>query len=136
MTVVRVANLRKVYLAVVAVDDVSFDVQQGEIFGLLGPNGAGKTTTLACIEGLRRIDGGSISVLGLDPHRDARRRLPGLDALVSDAGRFTLRGRGEDFVTDVIQCLAEHRIKVNDFRTEVPTLEDVFLRLTGHSIRD
>ena len=50
--------------------------------------------------------------------------------------RFTIRGRGEDFVTDVIQCLSEHRIRVTDFRTLLPTLEDVFLTVTGHSIRD
>ena len=53
-----------------AVDDVSFDVREGEIFGLIGPNGAGKTTTMECVEGLRRPDRGSISVLGLDPFRD------------------------------------------------------------------
>jgi ABC-2 type transport system ATP-binding protein len=51
-------------------------------------------------------------------------------------GRFVLQGRGEDFVTAVIQCIAEHRVRVTEFRTVVPTLEDVFLRLTGHSIRD
>ena len=50
--------------------------------------------------------------------------------------RFTIRGRGEDFVSEVIQCLAEHQVKVRDFRTELPSLEDVFLKLTGHSIRD
>jgi ABC-2 type transport system ATP-binding protein len=54
----------------VAVDDVSFTVQEGEIFGILGPNGAGKTTTVECIEGLRGADRGEISVLGLDPRRD------------------------------------------------------------------
>ena len=54
----------------VAVDDVSFDVQDGEIFGLIGPNGAGKTTTMECVEGLRQPDRGAISVLGLDPFRD------------------------------------------------------------------
>ena len=51
-------------------------------------------------------------------------------------GRYTIRGRGDDLVTNVIQCLSEHRIKVTEFRTEQPNLEDVFLRLTGHSIRD
>ena len=51
-------------------------------------------------------------------------------------GTITIRGRGDDLVTQVIQCLAEHRIRVTDFRTELPTLEDVFLKLTGHSIRD
>src|SRR3954469_7081098 len=69
--VVTVANIRKAYGRAVAVDDVSFEVREGEIFGLIGPNGAGKTTTMECIEGLRRPDSGSMTVLGLDPHRDA-----------------------------------------------------------------
>jgi ABC-2 type transport system ATP-binding protein len=68
--VIEVQNLHKAYADTVAVDDVSFAVQEGEIFGILGPNGAGKTTTVECIEGLRRPDGGRISVLGLDPQRD------------------------------------------------------------------
>ena len=300
---VHVASIRKTYGRTVAVADVSFDVEQGEIFGLIGPNGAGKTTTMECVEGLRRADRGVISVLGLDPARDARAlqerigvqlqeaqlqkrikvqeavalwaslyRAPadgnrlieqlGLGdkrnawfmtlsggqrqrlfialALVNDpelvfldelttgldpqarraiwelvrgirqrgktvlltthlmeeaerlcdrvaiidhgrivdvgapadlvrrhcpertvtvvtadaaaAGRFraigqvdsvephgshvTIRGRGDELVTHVIQCIAEHRMRVDDFRTEVPTLEDVFLRLTGHAIRN
>ena len=71
----------------------------------------------------------------------SRRRAFRRDAAgrVGDAARdreFTIRGHGDDFVTDVIQCLAEHRIRVIDFRTELPTLEDVFLKLTGHTIRD
>jgi ABC-2 type transport system ATP-binding protein len=299
---IRVAGIRKTYARTVAVDEVSFEVQPGEIFGLVGPNGAGKTTTMECVEGLRRPDRGTISVLGLDPARDARAlqervgvqlqeahlqkrikvreavdlwaalyRKPvdgaslieqlglrekssawfmtlsggqkqrlfivlalindpelvfldelttGLDPqarraiwdlvrgirqrgktvfltthlmeeaerlcdrvaiidhgrivdigtpadlvrrhcpertvivttldpsaadlfqalpLVQTVGRqgpqLTIRGGG-DLVTQVIQCLAEHRITVNDFRTEVPTLEDVFLKLTGHAIRD
>ena len=288
-----------------AVSEVSFDVADGEIFGLIGPNGAGKTTTLECVEGLRKPDRGTISVLGLDPIRDvyklqerigvqlqqaqlqkrikvweavhlwaslyrkqpadgdrlleqlgladkrnawfmtlsggqkqrlfialalindpdvvfldelttgldpqsrrtiwdlvrgirargktvfltthlmeeaerlcdrvaiidhgriididtpvrlvARhcpertiematdhpnaedcfRRIPGVDAVErSDALRLTVRGRGEDLVTDVIQCLSENRIRVTEFRTVLPTLEDVFLTVTGHSIRD
>jgi ABC-2 type transport system ATP-binding protein len=301
--VIHVTAIRKTYASTVAVDDVSFDVEAGEIFGLIGPNGAGKTTTMECVEGLRRPDRGAVSVLGLDPFRDvyalqrrigvqlqeaqlqkrikvweaidlwgslyrttvngarlleqlglaekrdawfmtlsggqkqrlfialalindpevvfldelttgldpqARRAiwelvrgirergktvcltthlmeeaerlcdrvaiidrgrivdigsppalvarhcaertvvlstvaagapaafhaLPRAFSVTSQDGRFTLQGRGDDFVTDVIQCLAEHRIRVNEFRTVVPTLEDVFLRLTGHSIRD
>ena len=54
-----------------AVDEISFEVNDGEIFGLIGPNGAGKTTTMECIEGLRTPDRGTISVLGLDPFRQA-----------------------------------------------------------------
>ena len=70
--VIHVSSIRKTYRRTVAVDDVSFDVNQGEIFGLIGPNGAGKTTTMECVEGLRRPDRGAISVLSLDPIRDAR----------------------------------------------------------------
>src|SRR3989454_1537840 len=67
--VIHVSGIRKTYGRTVAVDEVSFDVANGEIFGLIGPNGAGKTTTMECIEGLRTPDRGSISVLGLDPFR-------------------------------------------------------------------
>jgi ABC-2 type transport system ATP-binding protein len=66
--VVEVQNLRKTYGSVVAVDGISFAVNEGEIFGMVGPNGAGKTTTIECIEGLRRPDNGSARLLGMDPH--------------------------------------------------------------------
>jgi ABC-2 type transport system ATP-binding protein len=69
--VLIVKDLRKAYGKFVAVDGISFEVHRGEIFGLLGPNGAGKTTTLECLEGLRRPDGGSMSILGVDPSHDA-----------------------------------------------------------------
>jgi ABC-2 type transport system ATP-binding protein len=301
--VVRVAGIRKAYGPVVAVDDVSFEVRRGEIFGLVGPNGAGKTTTMECVEGLRAPDHGAISVLGLDPFRagtalkvkigvqlqeaQLQKRLkvgeavrfwasiypstvdpdvlldqlglrdkrnawfmtlsggqkqrlfialalinepevvfldeltPGLDpqarraiwdlvrgirergktvvltthlmeeaerlcdrVAIIDHGRIidldtpdalvarhcpertvelstddvsvverferleraesvtragrrlTVKGRDDDFVSDVIHCLSESGTRVTDFRTERPTLEDVFLRLTGRSIRD
>jgi ABC-2 type transport system ATP-binding protein len=67
---VEIAHLRKAYGDVVAVDDVSFSVAEGEIFGILGPNGAGKTTTVECVLGLRSPDAGSIRVTGLDPGQD------------------------------------------------------------------
>lgn len=66
--IIRVDRLRKVYGDLVAVDDVSFEVRRGEIFGMVGPNGAGKTTTIECVQGQRRPDGGSVRVLGIDPH--------------------------------------------------------------------
>jgi ABC-2 type transport system ATP-binding protein len=302
-SVVQVTGIRKAYGSTVAVDDVSFEVQQGEIFGLIGPNGAGKTTTMECVEGLRTADRGAISVLGLDPTRDAYalqerigvqlqeaqlqkrikvreavalwaslyrrsvdsdrlidqlglgdkrdawfmtlsggqkqrlfialalindpelvfldelttgldpqarrtiwdlvrgirergktvfltthlmeeaerlcdgvaiidhgriidigapaelvrrhcpeqtvivatddpaaaerfRAIPRVQSVTRDGSRLTIRGPGEDMVTQVIHCLAEHRIRVIEFRTETPTLEDVFLKLTGHLIRD
>src|SRR4030095_12103785 len=70
---IHVASIGKTYGRTVAVDDVSFDVRPGEIFGLIGPNGAGKTTTMECVEGLRARDRGTIAVLGLDPVRDVYR---------------------------------------------------------------
>ncbi|GIJ32165.1 ABC transporter ATP-binding protein [Micromonospora sediminimaris] len=73
MPVIEVTSLHKRYGETVAVADVSFDVEAGEIFGVLGPNGAGKTTTVECVAGLRVPDGGGVSVLGLDPRRDATR---------------------------------------------------------------
>ncbi len=301
---IQVSGFRKTYGRTVAVDEVSFEVNDGEIFGLIGPNGAGKTTTMECVEGLRTPDRGTISVLGLDPFRDVyklqdrigvqlqqaqlqkrikvweavylwaslyRRKTSDGDRLLEQLGladkrnawfmtlsggqkqrlfivlalindpevvfldelttgldpqarraiwelvrgirqrgktvfltthlmeeaerlcdrvaiiehgriidmdtpqrlvdrhcpertvvlatdvpiaeecfraipqveevarqdlRFTIRGRGDDLVTEVIQCLSENRIRVTDFRTVLPTLEDVFLKLTGHSIRD
>jgi ABC-2 type transport system ATP-binding protein len=301
--VIQVSGIRKTYGAIAAVSGVSFEVNQGEIFGLIGPNGAGKTTTMECVEGVRRPDSGSISILGLDPFRDvyqlqnrigvqlqqaqlqkrikvweavdlwaslyskavngdrlldqlglsskrnawfmtlsggqkqrlfialalindpevvfldelttgldpqsrraiwelvrgirergktvfmtthlmeeaerlcdrvaviehgkiidigspqelvARhcptrtvvlatdhslaeqrlRTIPSLELVTREDSHFSIQGRGDDFVTDVIQCLSENRIRVTDFRTVLPTLEDVFLKLTGHSIRD
>ena len=62
--------------------------------------------------------------------------LPGVDSVDADGPSMTIRGRNPSLVTDVIQCVSRHGITVTDFHTTVPSLEDVFLRLTGHSIRD
>src|SRR6202023_2132767 len=176
--VIQVSGVRKTYGRTVAVDEVSFEVNDGEIFGLIGPNGAEKTTTMECIEGLRTPDRGTISVLGLDPFRQVYklqdrigvqlqqaqlqkrikvweavdlwaslykkksadeerfRTIPRIESVVRSDLQFTIRGRGDDLVTEVIHCLSESRIRVTDFRMIVPNLEDVFLKLTGHSIRD
>jgi ABC-2 type transport system ATP-binding protein len=64
------------------------------------------------------------------------RAIPRVESVTRRDTRFTIRGRGDDLVTEVIRCVSEHRIRVADFRTELPNLEDVFLKLTGHSIRD
>ena len=69
-SVVTVEHLVKRYGRLVAVNDVSFSIREGEIFGLIGPNGAGKTTTVECIAGLRAPNSGSISVYGLSPQKD------------------------------------------------------------------
>jgi ABC-2 type transport system ATP-binding protein len=93
-SVISVAGLSKQYGALRAVDAVSLDVRQGEIFGLIGPNGAGKTTTMECIEGLRDSDAGSVSVLGLDPRRDTAALLPRIGVQLQEAQlqkRITVR---------------------------------------------
>src|ERR1700688_3949524 len=68
--VLRVENLTKRYGDVEAVRGISFEVNEGEVFGLLGPNGAGKTSTVEILEGLRNADGGTVSVCGYDPQRN------------------------------------------------------------------
>jgi ABC-2 type transport system ATP-binding protein len=64
------------------------------------------------------------------------RGIPSIETVTRQESRFTIQGLGDDFVTEVIQCLSENRIRVTDFRTVLPSLEDVFLKLTGRSIRD
>jgi ABC-2 type transport system ATP-binding protein len=73
VTAIVVDGLRKSYGAVEAVRGVSFQVEEGEVFGLLGPNGAGKTTTVEILEGYRKRDAGNVSVLGIDPHTGGRK---------------------------------------------------------------
>ena len=70
MIPIEVSTLKKYYGDLKAVDGISFQVNEGEVFGLLGPNGAGKTTTIEILEGLRAKDGGEVKVLGLDPWRN------------------------------------------------------------------
>jgi ABC-2 type transport system ATP-binding protein len=73
VTAIVVEGLRKAYGAVEAVRGVSFTVEEGEVFGLLGPNGAGKTTTIEILEGYRRRDAGTVTVLGVDPELGGRK---------------------------------------------------------------
>jgi ABC-2 type transport system ATP-binding protein len=77
-------------------------------------------------------------VLSTDDPRagECFRSLPHVSDVTGDTGQFTIHGQGDGFITEVIQCLAEHQVRVGSFRAEQPTLEDVFLKLTGHSIRD
>jgi ABC-2 type transport system ATP-binding protein len=72
-SIVSVRSFRKCYGSTVAVKDLTFDVKKGEIFALLGPNGSGKTSTLESLEGLRRPEGGSLTVAGIDPSRQPRK---------------------------------------------------------------
>ncbi len=68
--------------------------------------------------------------------KESFEKIAGVESVTNVDKRFTIRGRGDDLVTEVIQCLSENRIRVTDFRTFLPNLEDVFLKLTGHSIRE
>ncbi len=68
--VIGVEGLRKAYGSTVVVEDVSFKVRRGEIFGIVGPNGAGKTTTVECLAGLRRPDRGDVRLPGMNPHTE------------------------------------------------------------------
>ncbi|ROO62231.1 ABC-2 type transport system ATP-binding protein [Micromonospora sp. Llam0] len=85
MSVIEIEQLHKRYGDLVAVDDVSFTVAEGEIFGILGRNGAGKTTTVECALGLRRPDRGTVRVLGLDPQRDGARLRQQLGAQLQES---------------------------------------------------
>lgn len=75
-TVVQVEGLSKTYGMIKAVDNISFEVQEGEIFGMVGPNGAGKSTTIEIIEGLRQADRGTVQVLGMNPVHQERQLRP------------------------------------------------------------
>src|ERR1700676_2732064 len=70
---IEIKGLRKSYGALEAVRGIDLSVAEGEVFGLLGPNGAGKTTTVEILEGFRRRDAGTVSVLGFDPAHGERR---------------------------------------------------------------
>ena len=101
MSVIEVEHLRKRYRDVVAVDDVSFTVERGEIFGILGPNGAGKTTTVEIIEGLRTPDGGTVRLLLVDDHPVVRDGLRGVFADDPDFEVVGEAGNGAEAVARV-----------------------------------
>jgi ABC-2 type transport system ATP-binding protein len=79
----------------------------------------------------------TVILVSEDPNAEERfRAIPGVESVSCADSQFTIRGRGDDLVSAVIHCLSENQIRVTDFRTILPSLEDVFLKLTGHSIRD
>jgi ABC-2 type transport system ATP-binding protein len=86
MIAVAVDGLRKSYGGVAVVDGLTFTIEQGEIFALLGPNGAGKTTTVEILEGHRRADAGTVSVLGFDPQAGGREFRERIGIVLQDAG--------------------------------------------------
>ncbi|MDA0642461.1 MULTISPECIES: ABC transporter ATP-binding protein [Nonomuraea] len=83
--IIEINELSKSYKAGKAVDGVTLTVRRGEIFGIAGPNGAGKTTLVECASGLRRPDGGTLRVLGLDPYDDRRALLQRIGAQLQEA---------------------------------------------------
>jgi ABC-2 type transport system ATP-binding protein len=99
----------------------------------------GRVIDIGTPAGLVRRHSPQQTVVLLTNAADARERferLPDVESVTVEDGRFVIRGRRHDLVTEVIHCLSEHRMTVTEFRTELPNLEDVFLALTGHSIRD
>jgi ABC-2 type transport system ATP-binding protein len=85
---IHVDGLRKTYGSRVAVEDLSFSADPGEVFALLGPNGAGKTTTIEILEGYRGRDAGEVSVLGLDPQREAHKLRQQIGLMLQEGGVY------------------------------------------------
>jgi ABC-2 type transport system ATP-binding protein len=88
MSVIVAEDLRKYYETVKAVDGISFEVQQGEIFGFLGPNGAGKTTTIEIIEGYKAPDSGRVRVLGLEPRSQRNKLLEQIGIVLQETALY------------------------------------------------
>ncbi|MBN2556229.1 MAG: ABC transporter ATP-binding protein [Anaerolineales bacterium] len=84
--VIEVCNLHKRYGKLVAVDNLTFSVEEGEIFGMVGPNGAGKTTTIECIEGLRTAEGGEIRLIGMDPLKEHHQLVEKMGIQLQESG--------------------------------------------------
>src|ERR1700729_4658765 len=103
---VEITHLRKTYGPLVAVDDVSFSVAQGEIFGILGPNGAGKTTTVECAIGLRSPDSGTIRLMGIDPQAD-QARLHEITGVQLQSGAFPAKLRVGEII-DMYKSFYRH----------------------------
>src|SRR5918993_2552263 len=95
MHAIEVHELRKSYDGLEAVRGISFEIRSGEVFGILGPNGAGKTTTVEILEGYRRPDAGKVTVLGLDPIRDAARLKPRIGIMLQQGGLYPSAGPRE-----------------------------------------
>ena len=86
MAAITVAGLRKSYGSTEAIKGISFEVAEGEVFALLGPNGAGKTTTVEILEGYRRRDAGTVSVLGMDPESGGSRLRERIGIVLQECG--------------------------------------------------
>ena len=132
VSLIQVRNLRKTYGDVTAVDGISFDVAEGEIFGLVGPNGAGKTTTIEILEGLRRPSSGSVSVLGMDPSAERRAITERIGVQLQESA-LPARLRVEEALT-LFESLYRRHLKV-DSLLELMSLTEkrktAFAKLSG-----
>jgi ABC-2 type transport system ATP-binding protein len=109
---VEISHLRKTYGPLVAVDDVSFSVTEGEIFGILGPNGAGKTTTVECAIGLRSPDSGTIRLMGFDPQAD-RAQIHEITGVQLQSGAFPAKLRVGEII-DMYRSFYPHPADVGE----------------------
>ncbi len=109
---VEISHLRKTYGPLVAVDDVSFSVAEGEIFGILGPNGAGKTTTVECAVGLRSPDSGTIRLIGVDPQAD-KARIHEITGVQLQSGAFPAKLRVGEII-DLYRSFYRHPADVGE----------------------
>jgi ABC-2 type transport system ATP-binding protein len=111
-TAVEISHLHKTYGLLVAVDDVSFSVAEGEIFGILGPNGAGKTTTVECAIGLRSPDSGTIRLMGMDPQVD-KARVHEITGVQLQSGAFPAKLRVGEII-DMYRSFYPHPADVGE----------------------
>jgi ABC-2 type transport system ATP-binding protein len=111
-TAVEISHLHKTYGPLVAVDDVSFSITEGEIFGILGPNGAGKTTTVECAIGLRSPDSGTVRLMGMDPHVD-KARIHEITGVQLQSGAFPAKLRVGEII-DMYRSFYPHPADVGE----------------------
>lgn len=103
---VEVKDVTKKYGSKTAVSHLNLSVKQGEVFGLLGHNGAGKSTTIDCILGLKKLDGGEVKILGMDPKKD-RKRLFEQVGVQLQSSAFQLNIRVKE-VCEEMSCLYQN----------------------------
>jgi ABC-type multidrug transport system ATPase subunit len=112
MPAVEVKNLSKSFGEVKAVNNISFDVEEGSIFGLLGPNGAGKTTTLRMIYGVLRPDSGSVRVLGVDVWEEPRKAKSLMGVMPEDTGIYPRLTAEENLIYfGKMRGMDEHKLR-------------------------
>ena len=122
--IIRTVDLTKQYKALTAVDNLSFEVRQGEVFGFLGPNGAGKTTTIGMLLGLVRPSAGDAEVLGVSIRHNLHRALQRVGAIIENPAFYP-------YLTGIDNLNIFARISGNDAEARIPEL----LNLVGLSSR-